>query len=455
MRIYFAGGGKTAEYVAHRLMREEHTLVVMDWNAARTQELAENLDATIICGDVASIRDAKSAGLEQADIFVACTDSDETNVLACLIADDLAPDAVKAIVLGTEEYRDWDRMLRNLKVRVDRIVHPESDIVERILRVITVPGVADIRDFCEAQVKVFALHVDGNSPLEGIASTALAAESGIDMQVCAIFRGSEALVSSPDLRIRAGDNVYIITSVAALKSAFKYVGVSQRAETKKVFVVGGGEIAFELARRLEQQKVVVKLFDTDPDRCELLSEQLQDTLILHADGTDQDTLLKEGIQDVDVFISLTSNDSHNIVASLLARRLGVNKVIPLVNKISNQHLAQKLGISTTVSPRVKTADALLEYIRGGGVLSVRTLGEEEVEAIEIKVEENSLCCNTTIGKLPLPEGAIVGAVVSSQSQTVVPDSDQVLRLGDRVVFFVNEKAIQKFENKILGRSRRA
>ena len=455
MKIYFAGGGKNAEYVAHRLTREgAHTLIVMDWNEQRTHELADSLDANVICGNVMSIRDARMAGLEHADIFVACTDSDETNVLACLIADDLAPNAVKAIVLSTTEFSEWGRMLKNLNVRVDRIVHPESDVVARILKVMTTPGVSDVRDFCNGKIKVFAVHVHENSPLVGVSTGELSTQCGIDMQVCAIFRGSQAIIPGPACSIKKGDNVYVITSEDALGSAFLYVGISQRLSTKKVFIVGGGEIALELSLKLEQQKVSVKLFDINPVRCDDLSQHLTETVILHADGTDQDTLIHEGVQHADAFISLTSNDSSNIVASLLARRLGVNKVIPMVNKISNQHLAQKLGISTTVSPHVKTADALLEYIRGGGVLSVRTLGEEEAEAIEVEVEETTLCCGLSVESLPLPEGAMVGAVLSTLNKNIVPDTNQVLVKGDRVIFFANEKAIPDFERNVLGRSRR-
>ncbi|MFM1892718.1 MAG: hypothetical protein RLZ44_1795, partial [Pseudomonadota bacterium] len=208
MQIHFAGGGHCAEYVARRLIREGHDLVIVEHDEQRCAELQETLDAQVIAGDVTSIATWRQAGLAQADMFVACTETDESNVLACLIANDLAPDAVKAVRLRTPEYADWQRMLGALQVKVDRVVHPESDITARILRVLAVPGVADIRDFAGGRVKVFSMNVAPNSWFAGQQLQALAEMDGAQAQkVCLIFRHAQAIVPKGEERLRAGDHI--------------------------------------------------------------------------------------------------------------------------------------------------------------------------------------------------------------------------------------------------------
>lgn len=451
MRIHFAGGGHCAEYVASRLIREGHDLVLLERDEARCRVLEETLDAHILTGDVASIAAWRQAGLDQAEMFVACTHSDEMNVLACLIANDLAPSALKIVRLRTPEFADWGRMFEQLGVKVDRIVHPESDIVARILRVLTVPGVADIRDFAGGLVKVFSMNVEAGSPLAGLSLRELGRSEGADgTNVCVIFRSAQAIIPTDDETIEPGDHVYVATSARSLESSLAFMGIERKERVRQVFIIGGGEVGLAVARALEQQKVAVKLFERDPARAGHLAAQLASSVVLNTDGMDQNTLMREHVQSADAFIALTGDDDDNLIACLLARRLGVCKVVPLLNRVDYLPLAQLLGINTSVSPRVKAADALLEFIRKGGVLSVRTLGEEEVEAIELEVPAASTYADRPLAEIEFPAGAKVGAIARPDGEVIIPSGASVIRAGDRVVFFAQEGMVRRLESEVLA-----
>jgi trk system potassium uptake protein TrkA len=321
--------------------------------------------------------------------------------------------------------------------------------------VLNVPGVDDIRNFADERVKVFSMNVEPDTILAGKSLRSLRREGVLGTaKVSLIFRGTEVHVPDIDDVILPGDHVYLITTHEALEETLTAVGITRRERLRKVFIVGGGELALELALALEAQKVPAKLFEQDPRRCEELAEKLVSTTIINANGTDQGILMRENIEGVDAFISLTSNDDANLISSLLARRLGVDKVIPLLHRLDYLPLAQRLGINTSASPRVKAADALFEFIRGGGVLSVRTLGEEAAEAIELDVPQGSKYAGRKLSEIVLPPGTLIGAVVPPGMRAQLPEPETVINAGDRVVFFAEEDAVHKLEVKVLNGSRR-
>jgi trk system potassium uptake protein TrkA len=450
LRIFFAGGGHCTEYIARRLIREGHDLVVLEQNEERCHHLSATLDARVVAGQATSIADCRRAGLDDADMFMACTSNDESNVLACLIANDTAPGALKAIRLRTPEYIEWQRVFDRLGLRVDRVIHPESDIVNRILRVITVPGVSDIRNFADGRVSLLSTNLEADSPLVGIRVGDFRELIGPGAaQIGVLFRGTDAIIPSRDDRLAVGDHVYIVTRADQVESTLNLIGVNKRRHVRQVFITGGGEVGLELARALEQKKVAVKLFETDAKRCDYLATQLLNTVVINDDGTSQEVLLQGHIEGVDAFISLTGDEDANLIACLLARRMGVDKVVPLVTSINYLELAQRLGIHSTVNPRIKAADALFEFVRKGGVLSVRTLGEDTVEAIELAVPPDSGYLNLPLGDIHLPSDSRVGAIVRPDGTTLIPDNMTVIGAGDRVVLFTKERAVRKLERNLL------
>ncbi len=451
MRIFFAGGGQCTEYIARRLIREGHDVVMMEQDEDRCLFLNEKLDARIIMGSASCIADWEKAGLHEADMFMACTHNDEINVLACIIADDLAPTALKAIRLRTPEYDRWRQTFERLNIQVDRVVHPESDVVNRILRVIAIPGVSDIRNFAGERIKLFSMTLRASNQLVGtrVGDFHQLVGAGV-ATIGVLLRGEQAILPQADEVLAAGDYVYIVTSAENLDATLKQVGISKRHEIREVFIVGGGEIGLELSRALEQQKIAVKLFEKDLKRCDYLSRELEHTVVIHADGTSQDVLLETNAEGIDAFVSLTGDEDANLIASLLARRMQVEKVIPLVTSMNYIELAQRLGINTTVNPRIKAADALLEFIRKGGVHSVRTLGENKVEVIELEVADDSDYIGQTLGEISLPRGSQIGAIARFEGEVLIPDSTCEIKSQDTLVIFSQIEAVRELERKILS-----
>jgi len=451
MRIFVAGGGQSAEFIARRLIREGHELVILEADAERCMFLETHLDARIVQGDTGSFAAWRRAGIAAAEMVIAATDSDVTNVQTCLIADAEAPDAIKAVRLRTREFKDWEKMLTARGVRIDRIIHPESDIVGRIYNVLAVPGVSDIRDFAGGEVKVFGMNVEHDSWLAGKSlSDLVRAGPPHNTMVAMIFRGKEFIIPHGDEILRPWDHIYVVTTRQNFDATLRFMGLEQQPAVQRAFIVGGGETGIAVAELLETQGVAVKLFEENAAQCEYAAGILRKSVVIHADGSDQETLLQENVEGVDAFLALTNDDDTNLIVSLLARQLGARKVVALVNRVHNLILAQRLGINATVSRRVKAVDAILELVRKGGVLSVRTFREEEAEAIELIAHASSKYVGQALSDLNFPRGAIVGAIVRPYGEVIIPRGTAVIAAGDRVVFFAAEDCVAQLESGFLA-----
>ncbi len=450
MRIFIAGGGHTAEFVARRLIREGNELVIIERDPGRSHFLEAHLDAQVFTGDATHIEAWRRAGLEGADMLIAVTPSDESNVLACLIADRLAPSALKAVQLRTGEYAEWEALLRERQVRVDLIIHPETVVVARILRVLMMPGVSDIRDFASGRVKAFGMNVTTGSWLVGKSIDELGrAGPPENSMVALIFRAHEVRIPRADDVLKRGDHLYVVTEEQGLDATLRFMGLEVRDRVDQVFIVGGGELGCAVARELEAQHIAVKIFEQDSARCEELARVLTRSVVINADGSDQEILEQENIEGVDAFLALTKDDECNMITSLLARQLGARKLVALVNRLPNVALAQRLGINTTVSPRIKVVDHILRVVREGGVQSVRTFRREEAEAIELIAPAGCRYLDRPLSTVHFPHGVVVAAIVKPGDRVLVPRGEAIIEAGDRVVFFALEGCVQQLEEDFL------
>lgn len=446
MNIFIAGGGQVAAFIAKRLAHEGHEVTLVERKEERCTELEGLLDAKIVHGNAASIATWRRAGIVRAEMLISVTQSDELNLLACLIADAEAPHAVKAARLRTPDFKAWNQLLEDRGVKVDRVIHPETDIIARILRVLPVPGVSDIRDFAEGAVKMFGMNVHSDSWLANKTLDDLErAGPPHSSMVVMIFRGNAVVIPHGAEVIRAGDHLYTVTTRDNLDAFMDFMGIKAQARLRRVFIVGGQEVGVEVARALEAQGVAVKLFELDGIRCESISETLEKTVVIHADGTDQEILWQENIEGIDAFVALTGNDDSNIIAGLIARRLGAAKVVAQVNRLNYLGMVGGLGITTAVSPRLKVVDAILEFVRKGDVLSVRSFGEEAAEAIEIQAPESSKYVGRPLREIGLPRDAIVAAITRPSGEVIVPRGNDRIQAGDRVVLVALEHCVSELE----------
>ncbi len=450
MRILIAGGGQVAALVAARLIREGNEVVIVEEDAERCAQLEELLDARIVRGSASSIRTLHRAGIRDAEMLIAATSIDHVNVLACLIAQVEARVKVKVARIRTHEVDDWIRVCREAGMNIDLIIHPETEISDRIQRVLRVPGVSEIVDFAEGQVTLFGMNIDRDSKVAGRSLEDID-RSGLpkNTRMVMIFRGQRVIIPGGKEILHQGDHVYIVTTVQHRDGVYQFMGLERQQSLERVFILGGKQVGIAVAQNLENQGVNVKLFEKDADRCEKISQILSKTVVLHADGTDEAILQEENIEGINAFLALTGHDEDNIMASLLARKLGAKKIVALINRLNYLSMVQRLGITTTVSPRLAAVDRILQFARKGRVISVTTFREEAAEAIELLAEAGSKYVGRMLRDIRFPKGAMVGAIARPGGEVIVPRGDASIEAGDRVIFFALASAVNQLESAFL------
>lgn len=450
MRVLIAGGGEVAFLVARRLIREGNEVTIVEEDPERVAHLEEILDAKIVCGSASSVRELREAGIRDAEMLIAVTSVDEINLLACMIAQVESDVKVKVARIRTHEADHWRRICREAGIHIDLIIHPESEIVSRLLPVLRVPGVSDILDFAGGGVKIFGMNIDSGNWVAGKTMEELdRAGPPANSLIAFIFRGNQVIIPHGADRLEPDDHVYICTTAQDLEADFRFMGLKAQASLDRVFILGGKQIGIGLAQELERQGVAVKLFEQSVERCEKISALTRKTIVIHGDGTDEGTLVEENIEGVSAYLALTNDDEDNIIACLLARKLGARKVVALVNRLNYLAMAQRLGIHTIVSPRLTAVDRILQFVRKGRVLSVTTFRQEEAEAIELIAAPGSKYVGKRLRDVRLPEGSIVGAIAKPTGDIVIPRGDAVIEAGDRVIFFTIESTVPKLESAFL------
>lgn len=450
MRILILGGGAVGALVAQRLIREKNEVIIVEQGGDRCVELEEVLDAKIVEGDASSIRTLERAGLMTADMLIAVTSSDETNILGCLIAQAFSNVRIKVARLRTHEVDRWRSICASKLLGVDLVIHPDSETVDSMLEVVALPGVSDIVQFAEGKVKLFGMSVEPNSWLVDNKIHELdELSSDSNFLVAMIFRERRVIIPRGEDMLQPGDHLYIMVPSEHLESAFDFFGLRKVDKVQRVFVLGGKQLGIEAALRLEAAGVQVKLFEREYERCQKIATLIHNAVVVHGDGTDQRVLAEENISGIDAYLALTGDDEVNIIASLLAKRMGCQKAIALVNRIDFMPMAQLLGINSTFSTRLVVVDRILRYIRKGNVVSVTTFREEEAEAIELVATPGSRYVGRFLKDLSFPKGLLVGAIVRSTGEVEVPRGDSIINLDDHVIFFCLEHLIQKLEKSFI------
>lgn len=446
MRVLICGGGDVALLLARRMSREGNDMVIVEQDAKRCDYLEETLDATVVRGNASSIRTLQKAGLAHADMLIAVTNSDYINFLACLMAQNERAASVRICRMRTPEVAYWRHMAENLGLEIDLIIHPESEVAERVLRVLATPGVSDIFDFANGRVSLFGMTIQADHWVTGKTLRELdAAGPPRNSIIAMIFRNQQVIIPRGSDTLEADDHVYVCCNQDEADEAMRFMGLPGRSTLESVFILGGRQVSILLAQELERRGVQVKLFEQDLDRCHKLNELLDRTLIVNADGTEESVLLEENIKGVSAFLSLTGDDEDNLIASLLARKLGAQKVVTLLNRLNYLSMAQRLGINTSISPRTVAVDQILQFVRKGRVLSVTTFREEEAEALELLAMDDSRYVGKKLMDLKFPEGTIVGAIAKPSGEVIVPRGNSTIEAGDRVIFFALESQVPKLE----------
>lgn len=445
MKIVIIGAGEVGFFLAKRLSLEKHDLVIVEVDPEKCAAAQESLDVAVVQGNASSQDVLREAGLESADMLIAASGIDEVNILACMVASKMGVKRKIARVRNPDYYNE-SSLLRAQDVGVDLFIHPEEEVIEEITRLLLRASTSEVIEFENGKILVVGLKLDAecpilNTPLKEIGSE----EQRKNFRIVAILKGEKTIIPTGDDFFSKRDQIFVVTKRESLPQVISLAGKADQ-KLDKIMILGGGKIGSGLAERLEE-KIDVTLIESDKEKSVKLASQLKRTAVFQADGTEIDTLAREGLLNMDAFIAVTSDDETNIISCLLAKHLRIQKTIALVNKSTYLPLMPVIGIDSTVNVRISTANAILQFIRRGSILSVATFHGIDAEAIEFEAK-NKKITGKPLKDLGLPEGSLVAAVVRGK-EVFVPYGNSIIEFGDKVIVFALPKAIASIEKRFV------
>jgi trk system potassium uptake protein TrkA len=448
LKIIIAGAGEVGYHIAGRLALENKDVLVIDRDATAIRRVADNLDVQTFVGSGSSPAVLEEAGIKEAEILLAVTNSDEANLVACLAADMLSPGTKKLARIRAADFDDYHTTFREKAPHIETVINPEIEVVKTIERLMDVPGAADVGEFADGRIKFVGIYLDSESPLAGIRLADLPGILGERrLLIAAVIRDEEVIIPGGQDRLAAGDLIYFISEEDRLLETLSIFDKHAEA-VKRVLIIGGGRLGYRLAQKLELRSIYTKIVEKDANRCAALAESLNKAVVLHGDGSDQGLLSEENIEDMDVVVTLTDDEETNILSSLLARRMGAGKAITKISKFSYFPLMTAIGIEQVVSTRLSAINSILQHIRKGKVLSAISLKGEQAEALEVVALETSDIVDKPLEKIKFPKGAIIAAIIK-QNQIIIPTGKSIIEPGDRIIIFAQRDAISGIE-KILA-----
>jgi trk system potassium uptake protein len=454
MKILILGAGTVGSTAAESLS-DENEITVVDLNGFHLRELADRLDIRTVEGHASHPRVLEQAGAADADILVALTDSDETNMIACQIAYSLYRTPVRIARIRAAEYTSRQELFSTKTIPVDTIISPEQLVTEHIEQLIHYPGAHQVLDFAEGRVRLVGVKARAGGPLIGQELRELRRHiPHTDARVAAIYRRStippvgneeplyETILPEGDTVIRPDDLVFFLAARKDIRVMMSEL-LKLEHPARSIIIAGGGHIGFELARRLENTNRV-KVIERDHERARYIAERLRHAVVLMGDAVDEDLLHEENIDKVDVFCALTSAEETNILSSFLAKRMGAARVIALINRPSYAKLVENQYVDIAVSPQEITLSALLAKVRGmrldvGQVHALRSGAAEAIEAVAHGDQKTSRVVGKTVEDVPLPPGTTIGAIVR-EDQVLMAHHDTEIRSEDHVILFLTDRS---------------
>jgi trk system potassium uptake protein len=442
MKIIIIGAGEVGFHLAQKLSEEGKNVVVVEKARERLKRVDEELDVQSFPGSGTSPKLLKEAGIREADMLLAATDSDEVNLISCLLAKNLNPYILKIARIRNQEYIKEKSLFSEKMLGVDQVINTESLMVESIVNLMKVPEADEIIDFVGGKVKLVGVTIPPTSPF--VNRRLMDAEAaGTDILVGAVARGNKIIIPRGTDKLKAGDLVYLVVKPDNMQNIFNTFGIEE-TPIKRVVIVGADQGGGSLAATLDKMKISTKIIEKDADRCTSLAESLDRVIVIHGDGTDRDLLIEENIADVDILVSITGDEERNILISLLAKGLGAKRTITRINKLSYIPIISAIGISTLVSSRLCAIRAILQHIRKGKIISVAPLKGEHAEAIEAEALETSDIVNTPLSDIKFPPGVIVGAIVRGD-EIIIPKGASIVMPHDHLLIFSIRDSLSKLE----------
>ncbi len=447
MKIIILGAGQVGSSLADHLASEENDITVVDQDTFKLQPLQDRLDIRTVQGKASHPEVLQRAGAEDAEMIIAVTNSDETNMVACQVAYTLFHTPTKIARVRAVEYLSHRQLFTQTGLPIDVLISPEQLVTDYIQRLIEHPGALQVLDFSDGKVQLVAVRAVADGQLVGQELKTLREHMpNVDTRVAAIYRRGHPIQPMGDTIIEVDDEVFFIVAQHNTRAVMSEVRKLEKPN-KRIIIAGGGNIGQRLAKSLEHS-YHVKLIDHNTQRSQLLSENLEKTIVLLGDAADEELLLEENIQNTDVFCALTNDDEANIMSCLLAKHLGARKVMSLINRSAYVELVERNDIDIAISPRQATIGSLLTHVRRGDVAMVHSLRKGAAEAIEAVAHgdaDSSKVVGRYIEDITLPAGTTIGAIIR-KGKVLIAHHDIRIQSEDHIILFaVNKQHIPEIE----------
>ena len=435
LKIIIVGCGKVGANLVDQLSKEGHDITVIDKKAEKIQDITNTYDVMGLVGNGASYSTQMEAGIEETDLIIAVTDSDELNLLCCTVAKRVGKCAAIARV-RTPDYSEETGYLRE-QLGLALIINPELEAAREVARILYLPTALEVNSFAHGQAELVKFKVPEGNLLNGLSLAYLGKNITNDILICAVERNGEVYMPNGDFVLHSGDVVSFVSERHIARDFLKQIGLATR-QVKDTMIIGASKAAYYLAKELLNMGISVKIIKKEKENCESLSVKLPKAIIINGDGTDPDILKEEGIETVQSFIPLTGIDEENIMLTLYAKQVSKAKVVTKINRVNYKQVINNLDLGSLVYPKYITSEAIIAYVRakknsmGSNIETLYHMFDSRVEAIEFIVEENSKVSGVPIKDLKLKKDVLI-SFINHNGHIIIPTGNDEIEDGDTVM----------------------
>jgi len=446
MKIIIIGAGEVGYHLAKLLSQENHDLTLVEIDAEKCDRATEALDTNVIRGSGTDLKIMETVCKNEPDMLIAVTLVDEVNIVSCMIAHRLGV-KMKIARLRNSDYSRKDSVLSPMQLGINEVIHPEMTAANEIVRLIRRSSANEIWEFGDGKIQLIGFRLPKNAPVLGEKLYQIAAEiTEMDFRAVAIVRDGETIIPSGNDEFLFNDELYVIAREDSIARLLELVGRKDE-KLNAVTILGGGKIGRTVASML-QNDCIIKLIEADEKKAVKIASDLPNALICEGDGMDMDFMSAEGFADADGFIAVTADDEDNIMSSLLAKRLGVKKIITHVSNSSYASLVHQLGLDSTVSKQMSTVNAIMQYVRKDDILAITKFDFMDLKAVEMIPYPNSQITKHCLADVKFPKTAVVGAVFRGD-KVIIPIGSTRILTTDKVLVFSEMEYINKVEKLFL------
>lgn len=450
MNIIVAGCGKIGKAIIATLCAEGHDVTVLDKSAEIISEITNVYDVIGVCGNSADCETLEEADVEDAELFICVTGSDEMNMLSCFLAKKMGAKHTVARIRNPE-YNDRSLGFMRQQLDLSMSVNPELLVAQELYNVLKLPSALKVEYFARRNLEMIEVKLKADSPLCGKKLSKLRDKQDVEFLIGGVLRDGKVIIPDGSFELQEGDEVSIAAAPADMQKLLKGLGILKK-QARSVMILGGSKTAYYLAKMLSSSGNEVKIIERNTERCEELSELLPKVVIIGGDGSKQELLLEEGLRSLDAFVALTGMDEENILISIFASNQNVPNVISKVNREEMVKMAEKLGLDYIVSAKATTSDIILRYTRalenslGSSIETLYKMMDGKVEALEFKVHPDSKLLNIPIKDLKIKPGILIAGIIRAGKKAIIPKGDDVIQQGDRVIILSAESRIKRLSD---------